>query len=218
MTSDKQKIRAKKIDAVLKKKYPNARISLDFTTELELLVATILSAQCTDKRVNKVTPHLFKKYRKAKDYAAAPIEELEEDIRSTGFYKNKAKSIRNCCAGIIENHGGKVPSTMEELTRLAGVGRKTANVLLGEVFDTPGVAVDTHVGRVTGRLGLTKEKGPVKIERDIMEVIPRKEWVGFSMRVILFGREICGAKKPKCDICPVFEMCMWKEKGEKAPA
>lgn len=212
--SDIQKARATRINTILKQKYPNARTSLDYKTPLELLVATILSAQCTDKRVNMVTRRLFKKYKKAKDYAMAPVEELEEHIRSTGFYKNKAKSIRSCCAGIMENHGGKVPSTMEELTKLAGVGRKTANVLLGAVFDTPGVVVDTHVGRVAGRLGLTREKNPVKIERDIMEALPRKEWARFSMRVILFGREICGAKKPKCEECPVFEICVWAGKKE----
>ncbi len=214
--SVKAKEIARKIDKILKKKYRGAKISLNFSNALELLVATILSAQCTDERVNKVTPSLFKKYRKAIDFANAPEGELEEDIRSTGFYKNKAKSIRSCCGDIAKKYGGKVPASMEELTTLAGVGRKTANVILGNVYDIPGIVVDTHVVRISQRLGFTMEKKPEKIERDLMELIPKKEWTGFSHRIILFGREVCAAKKPKCDVCPIFDLCSWKDKKKTA--
>ncbi|MBI5814022.1 MAG: endonuclease III [Nitrospinae bacterium] len=203
---------AVKVDAVLKKRYPDAKTSLDFSTPLELLVATILSAQCTDERVNMVTKTLFKKYRTAKDYAAAPIEKLEEDIRSTGFYKNKAKSLKACSGDIVEKHGGKVPSTMEELTSLHGVGRKTANVVLGAAFGVPGVVVDTHVGRVSQRLGIAKEKTPEKIEIELMDSVPKKDWTGFSLRMIHFGREFCQAKKPRCGECPIYDLCGWEGK------
>lgn len=214
--SGKIKDRAKKIDSVLRKKYPDAKIKLNFKNPLELLIATILSAQCTDERVNKVTKDLFKKYKNAKDYEKAKPEILEEDIRSTGFYKNKAKSIKLCCADIVLKHGGKVPSTMDELVNLAGVGRKTANVVLGSAFNTPGLVVDTHVSRITRRLGLTKEKDPVKIELDLMKFLPKKDWTQFSHRIISFGREICQAKKPKCQLCPVFDLCSSKDKKETA--
>ena len=207
------KERAAKIDAILKKRYPNPKTSLDYTTPLELLVATILSAQCTDERVNMVTKSLFKKYRSAKDYANAELAGLEEDIRSTGFYKNKAKSLKACCDGIVKKHGGEVPSTLEELTALAGVGRKTANVVLGNVFDVPGIVVDTHVGRVAQRLGLAKEKTPEKIELELMDAVPKKDWTSFSLRTILFGREVCQAKKPKCGECPLNSLCPWEGKN-----
>lgn len=212
------KERAIAVDKALKKIYPDAKISLDFTNPLELLVATILSAQCTDERVNKVTKGLFKKYRAAVDYANATPEGLEEDIHSTGFYKNKAKAIRNCCSALVERHGGDVPSTMEELTALSGVGRKTANVILGNAYAIPGVVVDTHVGRVSRRLGLTKEDDPEKVERDLMAVLPKKEWVSFSHRVIHFGRQTCKAQKPLCGACPIFKQCPWEGKGERHPA
>ncbi|MGK7344348.1 MAG: endonuclease III [Candidatus Nitrospinota bacterium M3_3B_026] len=212
MERDK-KTRARKIDVILKKKYPGAKTSLDFKTPLELLVATILSAQCTDERVNEVTKSLFKKYRKAADYAAAPLEELQEDIRPTGFFKNKAKALRGCCGEIAEKHNGKVPAAMEELVKLPGVGRKTANVVLGNAFGIPGIVVDTHVGRVARRLGLTEQKDPEKVEADLMTLIPEKDWTGFSSRLILFGRGFCKAKKPDCARCPVYDLCPWEEKG-----
>jgi len=209
------KERAIAVDKALKGVYPDAKISLDFANPLELLVATILSAQCTDERVNKVTKSLFKKYKTAKDYANATPEGLEENIHSTGFYKNKAKAIRNCCATLVERHGGDVPSTMEELTALSGVGRKTANVILGNACGIPGVVVDTHVGRVSRRLGLTKEDDPEKVEKDLMELIPKKDWVGLSHRIIHFGRQTCKAQKPLCGACPIFKMCLWEGKGER---
>lgn len=208
------KERAIAVDKTLKKIYPEAKISLDFTNPLELLVATILSAQCTDERVNKVTKGLFKKYKTAKDYANATPEELEEDIHSTGFYKNKAKAIRACCSALVERHGGKVPSTMEELTALSGVGRKTANVILGNAYGVPGIVVDTHVGRVSRRLELTKEDDPEKVERDLMSITPREDWVSFSHRIILFGRQTCKAQKPLCAQCPIYKLCPWEGKGK----
>ena len=210
MTKAGNKNRAAKVAAALKKLYPEAKISLDFQNPLQLLVATILSAQCTDERVNQVTVSLFKKYRSAADYANAPEEELEQDVRSTGFYKNKAKSIRNCAAAIVANHGGAVPATMEELTLLAGVGRKTANVILGQAFGKPGVVVDTHVIRVSGRLGLTAHGDPEKIEQDLMAALPEREWTEFSTRMILFGRNVCRARTPDCGRCPLAEDCPWE--------
>ncbi len=207
------KERAIAVDKALKEIHHGAKISLDFANPLQLLVATILSAQCTDERVNKVTKILFKKYKIAEDYANARLEELEEDIRPTGFYKNKAKAIRNCCSTLALQHGGKVPSTMEELTALSGVGRKTANVILGNAYGIPGVVVDTHVGRVSRRLNLTKEDDPEKVERDLMRLIPEPDWTGFSHRMIMFGRHTCKAKKPMCAQCPIFKLCPWEGKG-----
>jgi endonuclease-3 len=193
---------------ILKKTYPNAKCSLDHTTPLELLVATILSAQCTDDRVNIVTKDLFKKYKSAKAYAAAPQEALEKDIQSTGFYRNKAKSLRAMAASLIEKYKGQVPSTMEELTGLAGVGRKTANVVLGNAFgQNIGVVVDTHVARLSGRLGLTNETDPVKIEQDLMQIVPQEDWTLWSHLLIHHGRAICQARKPKCTECPLLPHC-----------
>ena len=194
---------------ILKREYPDARCSLDHETPLQLIVATILSAQCTDERVNIVTKDLFKKYRTAKDYASADPERLEKDIQSTGFYRNKAKSLRNMAAAVVEKHGGKVPQTMEELTDLAGVGRKTANVVLGNAFGkNVGVVVDTHVTRLSNRLGLTKHAvDAVKIEQDLMKVVPQDEWTLFSHLLIHHGRAICQARKPKCDQCPLLPHC-----------
>jgi endonuclease-3 len=193
---------------MLKKLYPQAKCSLDYKNPLQLLIATILSAQCTDERVNKVTPDLFRKYRDAKSLAGAKQEELEKDIQSTGFFRNKAKSLRGMAAGIVERHGGEVPRTMEELTELPGVGRKTANVVLGNAFSIAvGVVVDTHVARVSGRLALTKNTEPEKIEQDLMEVVPREEWTLFSHLLIHHGREICIARRPKCSICPLLPEC-----------
>ncbi|HEB72296.1 MAG TPA: endonuclease III [Nitrospirae bacterium] len=216
INSDIAKDRSSAIHKVLKKLYPKPKVSLDYSNPLQLLVATILSAQCTDERVNKVTKSLFEKYRSADDYANAAPGEFEEDIRPTGFYKNKAKSIQKCCADIVLKHDGKVPGSLDELTSLAGVGRKTANVVLGAVFGIPGVVVDTHVKRVSGRLGLTMEKNPEKIENDLMALIPKKEWTLFSNRLVLFGRSVCSAKKPACGGCPLFKECPWGRKAEFA--
>lgn len=202
----------------LRRAYPDAKCSLDFRTPLELLVATILSAQCTDERVNIVTKDLFRKYRKAADYAKIPLAELEKDIQSTGFYHNKAKSIQNCCRILVERDDGQVPQDMDELVELPGVGRKTANVLLGTAFGiASGIAVDTHVTRLSQRLGLTRQKDPVKIEQDLMESVPRKEWIVLSHRLIHHGRQCCTAKKPKCEICPLNEVCprIGVESGEQ---
>ena len=194
---------------ILKKTYPDARCSLDHGNPLELLVATILSAQCTDDRVNIVTKTLFKKYKNASDYANVPAGELEKDIQSTGFYRNKAKSIRGMAASLLEKHKGKVPDTMEELVHLAGVGRKTANVVLGNAFDkNVGVVVDTHVTRVSNRLGLTSHAvDAVKIEQDLMQIIPQEEWTLWSHLLIHHGRRICQARKPRCAECPIFNDC-----------
>lgn len=192
----------------LKKTYPNARCSLDHRDPLQLIVATILSAQCTDERVNLVTKDLFARYRTAGDYAKTTQEQLEKDIKSTGFYRNKAKSIRAMAQSLIDKHGGKVPDTMEELVDLAGVGRKTANVVLGNAFGkNVGVVVDTHVGRVTGRLKLTSHTDPVKIEQDLMQVIPQSDWTLFAHLMIYHGRAVCQARKPRCAECPIREFC-----------
>ena len=188
--------------------YPGAHCELDFGNPLELLVATILSAQCTDKRVNMVTPALFKKYRRAKDYANASQAELENAIRSTGFYRNKAKSIRGAMRAIAEEHNSKVPETMEALHALPGVGRKTANVVLGNAFGKDeGIVVDTHVARLSQRLGLTKHKDADKIERDLMKLVPREHWTDWSHWLIWHGRRRCFARKPDCSQCEVFQLC-----------
>ena len=194
---------------ILKQTYPTARCSLDHTTPLELLVATILSAQCTDERVNLVTKSLFKKYPTAAHYARAKSGTLEKDIQSTGFFRNKARSIRAMAAALVERHGGRVPDTMDELTALAGVGRKTANVVLGNAFDkNVGVVVDTHVTRVANRLALTSHKvDAVKIEQDLIRIVPQDEWTLFSHLLIHHGRAICTARNPKCDVCPLLPHC-----------
>jgi endonuclease III len=192
----------------LKATYPDARCALEFKTPLQLLVATILSAQCTDTRVNMVTPALFKKYPSAAAFAAAKPAELENAIKSTGFFRAKAKSIKECATGLVESHGGQVPEDLDALVKLRGVGRKTANVVLGTAFGIPtGVVVDTHVTRLSRRLGLTRHTDAVKIERDLMALLPKKEWIDFSHRMILHGRQICLARKPKCDICPLADIC-----------
>jgi endonuclease-3 len=193
--------RVRRILALLGRHYPDARCSLSFSSPLELLVATILSAQCTDARVNAVTPALFAKYRTAAAYAAADPEELRREVRPTGFFRNKATAIVGAAAAIAARHGGKVPRTMEELTALPGVGRKTANVVLGNAFGIPGVVVDTHVGRVARRLGLTAASDPVKAEQDLMRLIPRARWVRFSHQLIAHGRAICRAPRPRCVDC-----------------
>jgi endonuclease-3 len=208
---------AEKVGPILKlldQHYPEAHVTLDFTNPLEMLVATVLSAQCTDVRVNQVTPALFAKYPTAKDYAEAPLEKLEEMIRPTGFFHNKAKSIKSLCQQLVENFGGKVPGSLEELVKLPGIGRKTANVVLGNAFGIPGIFVDTHLGRVSQRLGLTKEKDPVKIEFDLMPQIPKERGVKFSHQMIWHGRQICVARNPKCPLCPLLPYCDFGQKAQ----
>jgi len=205
---DNRRRRVAEIIPVLKSTYPTAKCSLDYRTPLQLVVATILSAQCTDRRVNLVTKTLFRKYKTPEDYVCASEGELERDIQSTGFFRNKAKSIRAMMSALVKDHGGKVPRTMEELTALAGVGRKTANVVLGNAFDlNVGVVVDTHVSRLSQRLGLTKNTTPEKIELDLMEIVPQDEWTLWSHLLIHHGRAICIARRPECEKCPIFSFC-----------
>jgi len=199
--------RVRKILPILKKTYPDAKTALNFANPLELLIATILSAQCTDVRVNIVTKDLYKKYKFAQDWANADIKQIESDIKSTGFYRNKAKSIKKSCTELINNFGGKVPDTMEELVKLPGVGRKTANVVLGNVFGQPAITCDTHVIRLSRRLGLSENTDPVKLEFDLAEIVPKKEWTLFSHLLISHGRSICIARKPRCENCPVSKHC-----------
>jgi endonuclease-3 len=203
-----KKKRVRRVISTLKKEYPDARCSLDHTSPLELLVATILSAQCTDERVNLVTADLFRKYRTWEDYASAPAPELERDIHSTGFFRNKAKSIQGACKMIGERYGGRVPDSMEELLELPGVARKTANVVLGNAFGiASGVVVDTHVARLSERLGFSAEKTPEKIERDLAALVPRSDWIVFPHLLIAHGRKICKARTPLCAECPVAKLC-----------
>jgi endonuclease-3 len=202
-----RKKRARRINTMLAKLYPDAKCALHHKNALELLVATVLSAQCTDERVNKVTPALFARYPNAAAYATADISELERLIQSTGFFRNKARNIQACCRILVDQYGGKVPRTMEELVPLPGVGRKTANVILGNAFDVPGIPVDTHVGRLSRRMALTTHEDPVKVERDLMELIPPKEWTMFGHRMIFHGRQICQARKPTCAECIVNKLC-----------
>jgi endonuclease III len=200
--------RALEVAEGLAELYPDAECALKFSSPLELLIATILSAQCTDERVNIVTRELFRRYRTAADYAAAPIEELEEIIRSAGFYRMKAKNIQACCRALVEKHGGEVPQDLAALVLLGGVGRKTANVVLGTAFGIPsGVVVDTHVTRLTYRLGLTKQTDAVKIEQELMAKLPPEEWIDFSHRLIWHGRKICTARKPRCAECTLSPIC-----------
>ena len=207
MPSDPRKARVRRILEVLAKLYPDAHCALDYENPLQLLIATILSAQCTDVRVNLVTPALFAKYRDAGAFAEADIGELEKAIQSTGFFRNKARNIKACCQVLVEQHGGQVPASMEQLVPLPGVGRKTANVILGNAFDIPGITVDTHVGRLSRRLGLTTEDDPVKVERDLMALIPEKDWTMFSHRLIFHGRQVCFARKPNCAGCALNKVC-----------
>lgn len=202
----------KKITELLLGNNPEPEIELDFTNALELLIATILSAQCTDKRVNMVTKSLFKKYKSAEDYAKAKPDKLEEEIRSTGFYKNKTKSIINCCTMILHDFGGKIPQEMEDLIKLPGVGRKTANVILAGAYGKQAIPVDTHVIRLSNRIGLTKSKIPDSIEQDLMKVIPKENWSRFATALILHGRRVCNARKPLCGECVLFDECEWPEK------
>ena len=206
-TPEKKK-RVRQIIRLLKKEYPEARCSLDHSNPLELLVATILSAQCTDERVNLVTADLFRKYRTWRDYADAPTAELERDIHSTGFFRNKARAIQGACRLIGERHGGRVPDSMEELLELPGVARKTANVVLGNAFAVAsGVVVDTHVSRLSERLGLSREKSAEKIERDLLGLVPESDWINFSHLLIAHGRAVCKARTPLCGECVLARLC-----------
>lgn len=208
LTLTQTKKQAAKVVRRLRADYPDAECALVHRTPLQLLIATILSAQCTDKRVNIVTEQLFTKYKTAADFAAAPLRKLEKEIQSTGFFRNKAKNIKACCAKIVEEHDGAVPQDLDALVNLPGVGRKTANVVLGTAFAIPsGVVVDTHVGRISRRLGLTREKDPVKVERELMELLPKKEWIDYSHRMIHHGRQICLARRPACEQCSMIKFC-----------
>jgi endonuclease-3 len=207
MFTDKRR-RADEIRERLRREYPDARCALNHTNAFELLIATILSAQCTDERVNLVTAELFRKYRRPQDFADVSQEELERDIHSTGFFRNKAKNIRAACRRIIELYGGEIPQTMDELLVLNGVARKTANVVLGNAFGiASGVVVDTHVARLSQRLALTEHDAPEKIEKDLQELVPREDWVMFPHRLISHGRKICQARKPKCSQCVLNDIC-----------
>ncbi|MBI4849830.1 MAG: endonuclease III [Nitrospirae bacterium] len=203
---------AKKIAKLLLKKYPDPKIALNFSNPLELLVATILSAQCTDVKVNEVTKSLFKKYKTAADYAGADMKTFESEIRPTGFYRNKAKSVTGCCKKLVESFNGKVPGTLEELTTLPGVGRKTANVVLGSAFGKQAIAVDTHVLRVSNRLGIAHSTDPDKVEQELVRQLPSDILTKFNLALILHGRGICTAIKPKCPVCVLYEECEWPEK------
>ena len=206
-TTDPLRNRARRVVRLLAQAYPDARCALDYEGPLQLLVATILSAQCTDTRVNMVTPALFVRYPDTAAFAAAKPCELEELIHSTGFFRNKARNIIACCRQLVEQHGGQVPRTMGELVPLPGIGRKTANVILGNAFGLPGIPVDTHVARLSGRMGLTEETDPVKIERDLARLIPEKEWTMFGHRMIFHGRQVCHARKPLCEQCTLLAVC-----------
>ena len=199
--------RAQSIHRNLAKQYPDAACALHYESPLQLLIATILSAQCTDVRVNLVTPSLFARYPDARAFADAKLPELEDAIRSTGFFRNKARNIKACCDAIVREHGGEVPGTLEALVKLPGIGRKTANVILGNAFSVPGITVDTHVGRLSRRLGLSKHHDPVKVEHDLMALLPAKDWTLFSHELILHGRQVCHARKPKCTACVLNRLC-----------
>lgn len=210
MSKESNKKKVKEIIKILSKEIPNSKIALNYSNPFELLIATILSAQCTDVKVNQVTSNLFKKYKSPKDFVNLSLEKLEEEIRPTGFYKNKAKSIKECCKALIERFGGKVPQTLEELVTLPGVGRKTANVILGNAYGVPGIVVDTHVHRVSKRIGLTENDDPTKIEFDLMEIVPKEEWTHFSNLLIWHGRRTCIAKKPLCNNCSILKYCDYR--------
>lgn len=207
-----KKARARKLIRMLERAYPDAAIALNFSSPLELLVATILAAQCTDERVNQVTASLFKKYRSARDYAGANLATLEREIHSTGFYRAKARAIIGMARGLVAEHGGQVPQTLEELVALPGVGRKTANVVLGNAYGQPAIAVDTHVFRVSQRLGLAKSEDPEKVHDQLCEVIPEPKWTAFTHLLTTHGRRVCAARKPSCPACPVRSLCPWPGK------
>ncbi|HUW79177.1 MAG TPA: endonuclease III [Candidatus Nanopelagicaceae bacterium] len=206
--------RARKINRALADLYPQAHCELDFKSPLELTVATVLSAQCTDKRVNQVTPKLFARYQTAADYASADPDELEEIIRSTGFFRAKAKNIRALGRRVAEQYDGKIPNKLDDLVTLPGVGRKTANVVLGNAFNVPGLTVDTHFGRLARRFGWSSEEDPVKVESDVARLIPKKDWTDLSHRLIWHGRRICHSRKPACGACPLAKLCPSFGEGE----
>lgn len=206
------KSRARKINKILKTIYPHVKTQLSHKNPFQLLVATILSAQCTDAQVNRVTPALFKQLATPADFAQAPLEQIEKIIHPTGFFHNKARNLKNCAVRLVENHNGRVPQTLQELVKLPGVGRKTANVVLGAAFGVPGMVVDTHVARISQRLSLTQNKNPVKIEFDLMELIPEKDWNDFGLRLIYFGRAVCKARKPLCPSCKMIVYCPYPDK------
>lgn len=209
--------RLTQIRKILSRTYPDVKTQLDHDNPFQLLTATILSAQCTDRQVNRVTGPLFRELGTPERLAAAPLATIESFIRSTGFFRNKARNIKRCAQALIETHGGEVPAELAALTRLPGVGRKTANVVLGAAFGIPGVVVDTHVARISNRLGLTANSNPVKIEFDLMELMPPSAWSDFCLRLIYFGRETCTARKPKCPACPVRRHCPWPDKTRAHP-
>ncbi len=203
-----EKERVLKIIELLEKEYNHPKVALKYNNPLQLLIATMLSAQCTDKRVNMVTEKLFKKYKTAEDYANMDIKVFEQEIKSTGFYKNKAKNIQKCCKILVEKFGGEVPKTMEELISLPGVARKTANIVLGNAYGiVVGIAVDTHVRKLSQRLGLSKNKDPEKIEKDLMKIVPKNKWFDINYLLIEHGRKICNARKPKCEECVINKLC-----------
>jgi len=210
-----KKSRAKKINRILKTIYPHVKTQLSYKNPFELLVATILSAQCTDAQVNRVTPVLFEQLAAPTDFAKAPLERIEKIIHPTGFFHNKAKNIKNCAVRLIEKHDGRVPRTLKELVKLPGVGRKTANVVLGAAFGVAGMVVDTHVARISQRLALTGHTNPVKIEFDLMALIPKKDWNDFGLRLIYFGRGVCKARKPLCPSCPLAAHCPYPQKTSR---
>ena len=210
MRTDKK--RTTRIRKILRTLYPEVKTQLDYQTPFQLLVATILSAQCTDKQVNRVTGNLFEKLSTPGEFRDAPLETIESLIRSTGFFRNKARNIKNCAAKLMEEYQGEVPADLGQLVKLPGVGRKTANVVLGAAFNIPGIVVDTHVSRISQRLDLTSNTDPVKIEFDLMEQIPKKDWDDFSLRLIYFGREYCKARKPACPACPMNKLCRFQGK------
>jgi len=207
--------RIKEIIRILEKAYPDATTALNYKTPLELLVATVLSAQCTDERVNKVTRDLFKKYRSAEDYARVDLPELENDVRPTGFYRNKAKAIKGFCTDLTEKYKGRVPENLDDMVSLKGIGRKTANLVLGEAFGIPGIVVDTHVLRLSQRIGLTEKKDAEKVEFELMELVPKAKWTRFSNFLILHGRAVCAARKPRHEECKIVDLCeegiRWKK-------
>jgi endonuclease-3 len=203
----KKRQRADSVYQILDPLYTHEKTALKYRTPFELLISTILSAQCTDKQVNQVTQTLFKKYRKPEDFLDTPVSEIEQDIKPTGFFRNKTKSLQGCSRGLVDLYGGKVPSTMDELLKLPGVGRKTANCVLGAAFDVPGVVVDTHVKRLAFRLGFTSNSDPDKIEKDLEKILPKEKWRRFSDLLIYHGRAVCRAKKPEHSRCAVFDLC-----------
>jgi endonuclease-3 len=206
-TVEEKRRRCQAIAARLAETYPELRVPLDHRNNFEMLVAVVLSAQCTDEMVNRVTPELFRRYPTPDAMARAPLAQIEKLIRRLGLFRSKARSLKQSSAGLMEKHAGEVPATLEELTRLAGVGRKTANVILGHAFGIPGIIVDTHCKRVSRRLGLTRQEDPKKIERDLMKLLPPEDWTGFSHRLVIHGRKVCHARKPNCQACIVNDLC-----------